>query len=124
MGFSEAVKSAFRNYVNFSSRSRRPEYWYFVLFLFLVGIVTGLADFGIFHTPESDISPFSAIFYLATLIPSLSVAVRRLHDIGRSGWFLLLALIPVIGALLLIYWLCQPGTPGPNTYGNPVAYAP
>ena len=49
---------------------------------------------------------------------------RRLHDIGRSGWFLLLALIPVIGALLLIYWLCQPGTPGPNTYGNPVAYAP
>ena len=121
MGFSEAVKSAFRNYVNFSGRSRRPEYWYFVLFLFLVGIVTGLADFGIFHTPESDIGPFSAIFVLATLIPSLSVAVRRLHDIGRSGWFLLLALIPVIGALLLIYWLCQPGTPGPNTYGNPVA---
>jgi uncharacterized membrane protein YhaH (DUF805 family) len=119
MGFFEAVTSAFSNYFNFSGRARRSEYWYFALFLFVVGIIAALIDFSISRT--LDIGPVNSIFTLATIIPSLSVSVRRLHDIGRTGWFLLLALIPLIGIIVLIYWACQPGTAGPNPYGNPVA---
>ncbi len=119
MGFLEAVTSAFSNYVNFRGRARRSEYRYFALFMFALGIIATLIDFGITRT--WDIGPVNAIFTLATIIPSLSVSVRRLHDIGRTGWFLLLAFIPLIGIIVLIYWACQPGTPGPNAYGDPVA---
>ena len=118
MNFTEAVTTAFQNYFDFKTRSRRSEYWYFSLFLILLGIATGLADQLVFSTETTDIGPLNGIASLATLIPSFSVSVRRLHDIERSGWFLLLALIPIIGWIILIYWMCQPGTSGQNEFGE------
>ena len=118
MNFTEAVTTAFQNYFNFKTRSRRSEYWYFSLFLILLGIATGLADQLVFSTETTDIGPLNGIASLATLIPSFSVSVRRLHDIERSGWFLLLVLIPIIGWIILIYWMCQLGTSGQNRFGE------
>jgi uncharacterized membrane protein YhaH (DUF805 family) len=118
MNFTEAVTTAFQNYFNFQTRSRRSEYWYFSLFLFLVFIATGLADMLLFNTAASESGPLYVISMLATFIPSLAVSVRRLHDIERSGWYLLLCLIPIVGLIILIYWMCQPGTSGQNRFGE------
>jgi uncharacterized membrane protein YhaH (DUF805 family) len=119
MGFGQAISSVFANYFNFKSRASRSEYWYFALFLLIAGLASFLIDFAILGPVE--IGPVNVIFTLATMIPSLAVSVRRLHDIGRSGWFILLALIPLIGILVLIYWWCQPSEPQPNAYGPPPA---
>jgi uncharacterized membrane protein YhaH (DUF805 family) len=119
MGFGQAVSSVFANYFNFKSRASRSEYWYYALFLLIAGLATLLIDFAILG--PVDIGPVNVIFTLATMIPSLAVSVRRLHDIGRSGWFVLLGIIPLIGIILLIYWWCQPSDPQPNKYGAPPA---
>ena len=119
MNFSEAITSGFQNYVNFSGRAQRSAFWYWVLFAFLGNIATNILDILIFGL--ESYSPFSILFGLAILLPGLAVAVRRLHDIGRSGWWLLIGLIPLIGWIILIYWYCQPGEPGFNQFGrNPL----
>jgi uncharacterized membrane protein YhaH (DUF805 family) len=122
MSFTRAVSTALSNYVNFSGRSARPEYWYFALFLVLVGIAASLIDLALgFVDVDSGLpGPLSIIFTLATILPGLSVSVRRLHDIGRSGWWVLISLVPIIGVILLIYWACQRGEPQANAYGSPM----
>ncbi len=126
MGFSEAIRSAFNKYVTFSGRARRSEYWWFALFCILGNIVAGIVDaafFGIDITTSSDevvaIAPsvVGGIFSLAVFLPSLAVTVRRLHDSGRSGWWLLIILIPVIGILVLLYWMIRRGDVGDNAFG-------
>lgn len=115
MSFMDAVKSAFRQYVGFGGRARRSEYWYFFLFNFIVGFVLGfLGTFvGIFDF-------LGTIYSLAVFLPGLALCFRRLHDIGKSGWWLLLALIPLVGAIILIVFYCQDSQPGENQYGpNP-----
>jgi len=99
------------NYANFSGRARRSEYWYFTLFnvlaiilLALLGLVTGI--FFIFYL----------VYIIAMIIPSLAVSVRRLHDTGKSGWFILLGLVPLGGLVLLVFY-CIEGDRGPNEYG-------
>ena len=114
MNFGEAILSGFRNYVTFSGRAARPEFWYWVLFAFLAGSVTAILDRAVFA--DSDVQPLNSIAGLIMLLPGLAVGVRRLHDIDRSGWWILISLT-VIGIALLIYWNCQPGTPGPNRFG-------
>jgi len=99
-------------YFDFEGRSSRREFWMFVLFNFLisfaVGFVAGLARF-----------PLLASFYpLLVLIPSLAVAVRRLHDLGKSGWWLLIALIPFVGAILLLVLYASKGQPAANQFGE------
>jgi len=116
MNFFEAIKSGFLNYVNFSERAVRSEYWYWVLFCLICGIATSILDVALF--PESVVSPLNAVFTLATFLPGLAVAVRRLHDIDRTGWWLLIALT-VIGLIVLIVWFCQKSDPGPNRFGPP-----
>jgi uncharacterized membrane protein YhaH (DUF805 family) len=111
MTFTEAVQSGFSNYVNFQGRSVRSEYWYWVLFVVICMIIAQLIDRMIGHMA---IYP---IFVLAIVLPGLAVSVRRLHDLDRSGWFVLLPLIPLVGAIILIYWHCQPGTAGDNPFG-------
>jgi uncharacterized membrane protein YhaH (DUF805 family) len=115
MGFGQAIAAGFNNYFDFSGRARRSAYWYFVLFLFIVGLVTALLDIVLFAA--KDIGPLNGVFSLATIVPSISVSVRRLHDIGRSGWWVLLALIPIIGWIIMIYWACQPSALQQNEYG-------
>ena len=112
MSFTDAIKSVFNQYAGFQGRARRSEYWYFVLFNALVaGCLSLLAS------KVEFFSIISAVYSLAGLVPGLAVAIRRLHDTGRSGWNLLFALIPLVGGILLIVWYCQDSQPGDNQYG-------
>lgn len=112
MDITQAAKTVLlEKYARFSGRAIRSEYWWFVLFSIIVSIVLTIVD------SVLGIQILSPIWSLAVLIPSIAVGVRRLHDLDKSGWFLLLGLIPLIGAIILIYWFAQPGTPGDNQYG-------
>ena len=118
MGFQEAIRNVFDNYANFNGRARRSEYWYFSLFTFLVGLV-----FSTLRTVAGDgvigsilIGAYS-LFSLAVLVPGLAVSWRRLHDIRKSGAYIFIALIPLVGPILLLIWFCQEGDRGPNQYG-------
>lgn len=105
MGFIDAVKSAFRKYVVFSGRAARSEYWWFFLFAMIGSIVAGILDlvlFGSSVTTETSYSattaftPLNTLFSLAILLPSLSISVRRFHDLDRTGWWLLAWLVPMV----------------------------
>jgi uncharacterized membrane protein YhaH (DUF805 family) len=118
MGFGEAISSAFANYFNFSGRATRPAYWYFILFYVIVAIVAAVIDATVLGA--KGVGVLSGLFGLAALIPSLAVLVRRLHDTGRSGWFVLLGLIPLIGGIILLIWVCQRGEAVANRFGPPM----
>jgi uncharacterized membrane protein YhaH (DUF805 family) len=115
MGFTEAISAGFRNYVNFSGRATRSEFWYWVLFAVLASIAAGLIDIALFGLDGS--SAIESLVGLALFLPGLAVSVRRLHDLDRSGWWVLLGLIPLVGVIILIIWNCQRGTIGPNRFG-------
>ena len=149
MSFGQAIKSLFVNYVNFSGRASRSEFWYATLFIFLASAATGMVD-GALRT-----SLFQGLFGLAVLLPNIAVQVRRLHDINRSGWWLIGLFCPggfLVGLgvglgfasrspggtavtfmtlggvaflasyVLLLVWLCTRGTQGPNRFGaNPLS---
>jgi uncharacterized membrane protein YhaH (DUF805 family) len=106
-----------KNYVGFAGRARRTEYWMFVLVNFVVELVLyllALAAHGLIF--------LYIIYGLAVLLPSLAVAFRRLHDIDRSAWWILIGLIPFVGWIVLLVFACIPGTPGPNKFGaDPMA---
>lgn len=120
MGFMDAVKSVYSNYFNFQGRARRSEYWFFYLFAVIVGVV---AQILIVSTGETGAGIFGlvyGVFILGTLIPQLAVAVRRLHDTDRSGWWLLFGLIPLVGFIVLLIFMVGDSKPGANKYGpNP-----
>lgn len=104
-----------RNYAGFEGRARRQEYWMFTLFNVIISLVLSLLA-----NIASFFSILSMLYALAVLLPSLAVGARRLHDTGRSGWMLLLGLIPVIGGIILIVFMCQDSQNGDNQFGpNP-----
>lgn len=113
MGFFEAISSCFSKYVQFSGRASRSEFWYFILFYFLCGLVTGALE----GTGSTSGSAVGLIVGLVFLLPNLAVAVRRLHDTDRSGWWLLICLVPLIGLIVLLVFYCQRPTPGRNRFG-------
>ena len=119
MEFNEAYKTCLLNkYAAFSGRASRSEYWYFFLFLVLLAIVTSIIDAAIF--PGNELMPTYSIFSLLTIIPSISAAARRLHDVDRSGWWQLLY-FTIIGSLLVLYWLIKMSDSGNNKHGtNPL----
>jgi uncharacterized membrane protein YhaH (DUF805 family) len=110
--------TALRQYAVFSGRSRRREYWYFALFYLVIYLLLLAADgvVGSFD-PATGIGLLSGVFSLALLLPSLAVSVRRLHDTGRRGWWILLGLIPVAGVIVLIVFFAQDGEAGANRFG-------
>ena len=113
MTFGGAIKTCFRKYATFSGRARRREYWFFFLFIALVQAFLSLIQ------EKTGMKPIlTAIFSLIVLLPSLAVFWRRMHDTGKSGWNILLILIPVLGALLLFIFLCVDSMPGANAYGQ------
>lgn len=117
MNFQDAVKSVLTvNYANFNGRAGRPEFWWYVLFAMIASFVLSFVDSAILGFPL-----VGTIFSLATLIPGLAVSVRRLHDKDKSGWWLLIGLVPIVGIILLIYWYATEGTPGDNQFGPPPA---
>lgn len=105
MDFGTAIKACFSKYADFSGRATRPEYWWWFLFVVLGSIAA---------TVISD--KVNTLFALATLLPSLAVGCRRLHDINRSGWWQLLCLIPIIGWIVLLVWAAEGGR-DPNRFG-------
>ena len=121
MDFMTAVRTCLSKYVDFSGRARRSEYWYFALFNFLVGVVARILD-AILGTgyDASNGGLINTLASLALLLPSIAVGVRRLHDTGRSGWWMLLVFAIIIGWIILLVWFCTDSKPGANEHGpNP-----
>jgi uncharacterized membrane protein YhaH (DUF805 family) len=119
MNFFEAVESNLRNYATFSGRATRSEFWYWTLPVVIINVVLGIVDERLSPGTEfGALSWVTMIFFLVSLIPTLAVSIRRLHDIDRSGWWFLLW-FTLVGGFVLIYWACQPGTAGSNSFGEP-----
>jgi uncharacterized membrane protein YhaH (DUF805 family) len=106
MDFVTAIKTVFGKYVDFNGRALRSEFWYFQLFMLIVSAVV-----------NAVFEPLGIVVGLAVLLPNLAVGARRLHDTGRSGWWQLLLLLPVIGVIVLIVWWATKGEPGDNRFG-------
>ena len=112
--FQGAIRQQFENVLNFSGRASRSAYWWYALALLIVDVVLQII---------SGVAGSSALTLLISLVlivvglSGLSVGVRRLHDTDKSGWWLLIGLIPLIGAIVLLVFVCTPGTPGPNRFG-------
>lgn len=107
----EAITRFFQNYINFEGRSNRGEFWKAWLVCFIVSIITAVLDAAI------GLPVTNAIWSLAVLVPSIAIGARRLHDINKSGWWLLLSFIPLIGAIILIVWFAKKPDPAPNRFG-------
>jgi len=125
MGFVDAIKSFYKRYVDFEGRSSRSEYWWVILYTIIVYIVIGVLFVALGGMTESEeITPAGigvlvllGIFILVNFLPSIAVAVRRFHDQDKSGWFYLLSLIPYVGGIIMIVFMCIGGTPGSNRFG-------
>jgi uncharacterized membrane protein YhaH (DUF805 family) len=111
MGFGQAISAGFSNYVNFSDRACRSEFWFWILFYYIALAVAAIIDVAI------GIYALTGLFELAVFLPTLAVAIRRLHDLDRTGWWILLNFIPLIGWIILLIWYCTKGTDGPNRFG-------
>jgi uncharacterized membrane protein YhaH (DUF805 family) len=116
MSFTQAIASGFSNYATFSGRASHSEFWFWLLFAMIGAISANIVDTAVFvyHNGISPLnSPLNSIFTLIMLSPSLAVATRRLHDIDRTGWWMLL-----VPTGIVLYWLSQEGTSGANRFGT------
>lgn len=118
MSFIDAVRAALSKYATFSGRSRRSEYWWFALFNLLVSLVGAGVDAAL----GRPLIQF--VVALALLLPNLAVLVRRLHDTNRSGWWVLIGLVPLVGSIVLIVFAAQDSQPGTNRFGDSPKGAP
>lgn len=109
MTFLDSITTCFSKYADFSGRATRAEYWWFALFIILSGLICSAIN-----------DTLGTVYTVATLVPSIAAAARRLHDTDRSGWWQLLGLIPIVGWIIVIVFLAQKGTPGSNRFGNEV----
>ena len=116
MDFQTSVKTCFNKYATFSGRASRSEYWFFYLFTIIASIVTWVIDTMLLGYGADDTGAISLIFQIIIILPSLAVGARRLHDIGKSGWWQLLV-ITLIGIILLIVWFATIGSSKKNNYG-------
>jgi uncharacterized membrane protein YhaH (DUF805 family) len=116
MSIADAVRSVLTQYATFSGRARRSEYWWFYLAYVIASVAASIID-GIL-----GVMVLGVILALGLLIPSLAVSVRRLHDIGKSGWWLLIGLIPLVGVIVLLVFACQDSQPGTNQWGPSPKY--
>ena len=117
VGFIDAIKLAFKNYINFNGRSRRSELWWFFLFNIIIGIIISIL--------AKLITPYliylSYIYCLIAFLPGLGLGIRRLHDIGKSGWYILIGFIPLVG-IILLYFYCLDSENQSNEYGESPKY--
>ena len=112
MGFIESIQTVYSKYVSFSGRGSRSEYWWFYLFYFIVVVVVSFVSYSV-----SDSNFLLLIWELGNILPLLAVQVRRLHDTDRSGWWCLIGLIPLVGWIIVLVWVCTEGTGGDNRFG-------
>jgi uncharacterized membrane protein YhaH (DUF805 family) len=124
MTFGEANATFFRKYVDFSGRARRSEYWWVVLFLLVVSVPVAVVDTVLFVdiVLEMGIGPSSLLLAVGVLLPGISLAVRRFHDVGLSGWFVLLTLIPIAGGVFALIVALLDSQPGINRFGPSSKY--
>lgn len=127
MSFGQAISSVFKNYANFNGRARRSEFWFFALFNLIIYLVASVINYLI--AGSSDTTSIIGIIYLlyslATILPSLAVSWRRLHDIGKSGAYILFILIPLVGWIFLLAWFVKDSDMGENRFGpNPKGQYP
>lgn len=108
-----------KQYADFKGRARRKEYWLFFLFNILISFLLGLID-GLLGWADTEmgIGLLGGLYSLGVLVPGVAVCVRRLHDVGKSGWNYLLVLIPIAGAIVLLVWFCTEGEKGSNEWGE------
>lgn len=116
IGMADAVRRVLTQYATFSGRARRSEYWWFYLAYVIAAVVATIID-GILGVPVLEV-----LLALGLLIPGLAVGVRRLHDVGKSGWWLLIGLIPLVGPIVLLVFACQDSQPGSNQWGPSPKY--
>jgi uncharacterized membrane protein YhaH (DUF805 family) len=126
MTFDNAIRTVYQKYAIFDGRAGRPEFWWFNLYAVLtnVAITVVFAAFAVTVDAMGEVAfhgVVALLWSLANLLPSLAVSVRRLHDIGKSGWWLLITLIPLAGVIIFIVWLCQKSDTGDNAYGPQTA---
>lgn len=112
MSFPDAIRTVLSKYATFAGRARRSEYWWFILFNMLVSLVAGAVD------GMLDTYIVRAVVALALFLPGLAVLVRRLHDTGRSGWWVLIGLVPLVGFITLIVFAALNSEPGTNRFGS------
>jgi uncharacterized membrane protein YhaH (DUF805 family) len=118
MGIQEAVIVCLSNYVGFEGRATRPQCWWWFLFIVAVWAILWALGNAILGADSGAGSVLGAMFGVVVFLPSLAVSARRLHDSDRTGWWLLLLLVPVIGWTVMVYFLVQPGSSGPNRFGD------
>jgi len=114
MDFVTAVKTCMSKYATFQGRAARSEYWFFTLFMFVINLIASViagASLGV-------LAVLPMILTIALFLPSLAVSIRRLHDLDKSGWWILIILIPLVGVLILLWWFCQRGSEGQNMFGS------
>jgi uncharacterized membrane protein YhaH (DUF805 family) len=125
MNFGTALKAFWSNYADFKGRARRSEYWFIQLFLVVTNIAAAAIDLALM---DGDVERFIAnggggivglIWILATIVPAIAVLIRRLHDTNRSGWWALIGLVPLVGAIVLLVFTVEDSSKGANTYGAP-----
>ena len=117
MSFGQSISTCFSKIGVFSGRASRSEFWYFSLFIFLLGIVVNLLASLLNLNGDAGFGVFSYIIAIIFFLVELSVGSRRLHDTGRSGWLQLLLIIPCVGIIILIIFWAQPSKPGDNAHG-------
>lgn len=121
MGFARAIATGFRKYVDFTGRARRKEYWFWHLFYWLLLVALVILD-GIIVNAGGRAAMLTLLGSLALTLPTLAVTVRRLHDTDHSGWMILITLIPLIGTIIFLVFMCRRGTAGSNRFGpDPLA---
>ena len=116
MNFQTSVKTCFSKYATFSGRASRSEYWFFYLFTIIASIITWIIDTMLLGYSSEDTGAISLIFQIIIILPSIAVGARRLHDIGKSGWWQLL-ILTFIGIILLIVWFATIGSSKKNKHG-------
>ncbi len=133
MSLGESLTSVFNKYATFTGRARRSEYWWFSICYYAIQLIFNFASFGMmagvlsgemsYNDPSySLIMMASVVIGLGLFLPSLAVTVRRLHDIGKSGWNILWAAIPLIGVIIILVWMCQDSDVVANKYGESPKY--
>ena len=116
MTFKESISSVLGKYATFSGRATRSEYWWFALFSIIVTMIAGGISQALLNSDA-----LGGLVSLALLLPSLAVSARRLHDIDKAGWWMLIGIVPILGWILLIIWYCTKGSVGENRFGFPPA---
>ncbi len=123
VGIGEAISLFFRNYANFNGRSSRGAYWWWLLSSIVIRLGILVLEHILLGADANDlggVGPFTILFLLATLVPEIALGARRLHDTDKSGWWLLVGFVPVLGWLLILWFMAQPGVRAANTFGPDV----